>query len=70
LCNRVVPRTATGTIVVESATAKNAVRRFQFSGTQLRVEAEGGTSCDLTSIGGRKRAMSWDVNVNVLFTQK
>ena len=44
---------------------------FQFSGTQLRVEAKGATSCDLTSIGGRKRAMSWDVNVNVpVFTQK
>jgi hypothetical protein len=61
----------TCTIVAESATAKNAVQLFQFSGTQLRVEARGNTSCDLTSIGGRKRAMSWDVNVDVpVFTQR
>jgi hypothetical protein len=55
----------TCTIVVESATAKNAVQDYQFDGKRLQVKARGASTCDLTSVGGGKRGMSWDVDVNI-----
>ena len=61
----------TCTIVVEPAAAKSAVQVFELAGKQLHVEAKGSTTCDLTSINGSKRRMSWDVGVNVpVFTQR
>ena len=61
----------TCTIVFEPATAKTAVQVFQLTGTQLHVEAKGATTCDLTTINGGKRKMSWDVNVNApVFMQR
>lgn len=61
----------TCTIVVDPATAKSAVQVFELAEKQLRVEAKGTTTCDLTSIDGRKRPMSWDVSVNVpVFTPR
>lgn len=51
-------------IVVEPATAKNAVQAYQFDGNRLHVKAPGASVCDLTSVGGGKRGMSWEVDVN------
>jgi len=55
----------TCTIVVEPATAKNAVQAYRFDGKWLRVKAQGTSVCDLTSVGGGKRGMSWDIDVNI-----
>jgi len=55
----------TCTIVVEPATAKNAVQAFLFDGRQLQVKANGRSVCDLTSVSGGKRVMTWDVDVNI-----
>lgn len=55
----------TCTIVVEPDTAAAAVQLYEFDGRRLHVKAKGTTVCDLTSVGGAKRAMSWDVDVNV-----
>ena len=55
----------TCTIVVEPSTATKAIQTFQLDERQLQVKAKGTTVCDLTSIGGGKRPMSWDVDVNV-----
>jgi len=61
----------TCTIVVEPAAAKFAVQVFELAGKQLHVEAKGTTTCDLTSINGGKRKMSWDFAVNIpVFTQR
>jgi hypothetical protein len=55
----------TCTILVEPSSAPNAVQTFQFDGRQLQVKAKGMTVCDLTSIGGGKHPMTWDVDVDV-----
>lgn len=61
----------TCTIVVDPATAKSAVQVFEFTEKQLRVDAKGTTTCDLTSINGGKRNMTWEVSLNVpVFTQR
>jgi hypothetical protein len=55
----------TCTIVVDAASAAKAVQIFETDGRQLRVKAKGTAVCDLTSVNGEKRSMSWDVDVNV-----
>ena len=55
----------TCTIVEEPATAKNAVQTYEFDGKQLQVDARGASVCDLMSVNGGKRMMSWEVGVNI-----
>jgi hypothetical protein len=55
----------TCTIVVEAGSAATAVQTFRFDGRQLQVKAKGASICDLTAIKGGKRAISWDVDVDI-----
>jgi hypothetical protein len=55
----------TCTIVVERTKASSAVQEFRFDGRQLHLTAKGESVCDLTSISGGKRTMSWDVDTTL-----
>jgi hypothetical protein len=50
-------------IVEDPSTARKDVQVYQNDGKQLQVKAKGSSVCDLTSIGGPKRSMDWDVAI-------
>ena len=60
----------TCTIVEDPARSKRAVQSFVTDGSRVQLKAKSSTICDLTSVGGRRQRMTWNVDVSLPIFKK
>lgn len=55
----------TCTILVDAATKNDAVQLYENDGSRVRLGARGTSVCDLTSVGGGRHPLAWNVDADV-----